>query len=373
MNWYVLQILESENETGVFLPKHSCFVLKSCTQLWKTHRVIVDELEDRGYMNCCLLQCTEEEMLALTTNENSCLRRRKTHNMGPFETHTLTQEQVDQLLILLHIQESIQVVRFLMEKGENVKAGEVMRGEYRGLKGTVVSDKANLRKFTPMDTLPGLKLLLLLPAALLKPLTKVEYESLKLKIDTSAKWYMVLCKNERTLQQAFKLTVRSRAQEGICTEELGLERYSSDMEMPQGISRRRYFYHIGAPFPKHYFFVYTTLADAQSCRYRNPYARMNIVWNRGYEPVALKNKDFQDLVKKVEGKEVELSTSMQRFIESLKTGDEVGFLLTNLQEIPTPAKVVRKKEKAHKIIVQDKEGRTYSVPENNILPKERLK
>lgn len=364
--WFVVQQKEGFED---YVGSHSSFVIRTCTELWKTNNALVEELQVRGYMNCVLISCTQEEMLELT-EEGGPYKRRRSPGLGPYDSICLTSEEMDCFITLLHVNNNYQVIRYLHHKSEETKPGEVMRGLLRGLKGQVVTDRANQRKFTPATTLPGLDIMLLIPAAELKPLTKVEYEAQRLKLDTSAKWYMVLCKNERTLQQAFRLPVRSRTQEGIYTEEVGLESFHYGMPYPQGISARRYFYHVGKPFPKHYFFVFTTLADIQSCRARNPYARISIVWNRGYSPVALNEKDFKQLVYAVEGRAQEISAYMKQFVESLKTGDKLNFFLTNLNEVPIPARVERVKKE--KVVVTDEKGRHFTISKTSIAPPPEL-
>lgn len=369
LRWFVVQLANKEEGQKVELPKCTLLELKTCTSLWKTNHVIRDELEVRGYLNCMLIHCTESSMQTLTA-DGGPLKRRRAQGMGPYDCIELTDPQVSQLVMLLHVTDRYSVYRtaiFQEEKPQGeTKLLEVMRGTLRGLKGDVICDRANMRKFTPIETLPGLQFMILMPAADLKPLTKVEYESLKLKADTNAKWYLVLAKNERHLQHAFKLSVRGRVQEGIFTEELGLDEYQVDMPLPEGISRKRYFFHPGKPFPIHYYFVFTTLGDMQSFRSRNPYARVSVVWSRKYEPVSLRDKDFEQLVNSVTGRQQELTDYMKKFIEGLKTGDEVGVFLTNLQELPFPVKVVQKKGK--KLKVQDDRGVTLTVREDQIKP-----
>jgi hypothetical protein len=218
--------------------------------------------------------------------------------------------------------------------------------------------------------LPNLNLLLLLPPADLKPYTRVEYESLKLKMDTNASWYLILAKNIRHLQHAFRLSVRAKVKEGIITEELGLTPFESGMAFPQGISQVRYYYQPGSPLPKHYFFVYTTLADVQCARVRSPYARVSIVWSRRYEPVSLSNKELEQLICSVEGKQQELSGYMRNFVESLQTGDKVGFFLSNLQDLPFMGTVTGRK--GRKVKVVDTSGRKYTIPQESVVPPKNL-
>lgn len=362
MAWYVVQTKEGFED---FQSPHTCFEIKTCIEHWKTNHTIIEELSARNYLNCQLISCSEEQMQVLTDEEGP-YRRRRLPGMGPYDCLSISPEAFDNLITLLHVNESYQVIRCVAKKSDETKPGEVMRGLLRGLKGQVVTDRANQRKFTPTQTLPGLDVLVLIPAAELKPLTKVEYESQRLKIDTSAKWYMVLCKNDRTLQQAFRLPPRMRTQEGIYTEESNLLEFKYGMPYPQGISSRRYYYHVGKPFPKHYYFVFTTLSDVQSCRVRNPYARISVVWNRGYRPVALNERDFDQLIDGVEGREKKLSAAMRRFVDSLKRGDHLNVFLTNLQEVPIPARVDRVKK--DKVVVTDEQGRHYTVPKSQIKP-----
>lgn len=376
MNWYLLQKLDRNGEAGKdSLPRHSCFEIRACTELWHTNKFIIDELTARGYMDCVLVHCTEEEMLEMTA-EGMPFKRRRLSGSGPYDCISLPEGGLDQLLILLHVTDRYPVFRNVRplsgpaEKVVETKSQEVLRGLLRGLKGSVVSDRANLRKFTPQTSLPNLNLLLLLPPADLKPYTRVEYESLKLKMDTNASWYLILAKNIRHLQHAFRLSVRAKVKEGIITEELGLTPFESGMALPQGISQVRYYYQPGSPLPKHYFFVYTTLADVQCARVRSPYARVSIVWSRRYEPVSLSNKELEQLICSVEGKQQELSGYMRKFVESLQTGDKVGFFLSNLQDLPFMGTVTGRK--GRKVKVVDTSGRKYTIPQESVVPPKNL-
>lgn len=138
------------------------------------------------------------------------------------------------------------------------------------------------------------------------------------------------------------------------------------MEYPQGISQRRYYYHVGSPFSKNLFFVFTTLADVQGCRARNPYAGVGLVWSTSYQPVSLNQKDFKQLVDAVEGKQADLSEPMKKFVEGLKTGDDVGLFLNNFQKTPIPAQVLKKNKS--KLLLLGKDGRQYVVDDSSILP-----
>lgn len=190
-------------------------------------------------------------------------------------------------------------------------------------------------------------------------------------MDTSACWYLILAKNIRHLQHAFRLSVRAKVKEGIVTEELGLTPFESGMPFPEGISQVRYFYQPGRPLPKHYFFVYTTLADVQYARVRSPYARVSIVWSHRYEPVSLTNKELEQLIFSVEGKQQELSAYMKRFVESLQTGDKVGFFLSSLQDLPFKGTVTGRK--GRKIKVVDTSGRKYTIPQESVVPPKNTK
>ena len=387
MKWYVLSFKGTDDREQVARAcGHTCFSLESCMELWHTNHFICEEFQVRGYTKCALVWCDEDEMMRLT-QDDGLFRRRRADGMGPYDCISLLPSQFDQLILLLHVTDKYQVLRNVkMMEGENlapapepqtaedtseetdprVSRKEVMRGVLRGLLGRVVNDRANLRKFTPLETLPGLRLMLLMPAAELRPLTHVEFEREKLKLDTSAKWYLVLAKNKQHLLHAFRLNVRMRTQEGIQTDEMNLREYVSTMEPPTGISGVRYFYHMGKPFPLHYFFVYTTLADVRSCRVRNPYARVAVVWSRAYTPVSLSDKEFVQLVNSVEGKQQELTEHMQRFLEGLKTGDKLGFFLTNLEETPYQATFLKRKGKKVKVI--DAEGRQLTIPQDAVVP-----
>ena len=377
MNWYLLQKLNKDGEAGKdSLTRHSCFEIRACTELWHSNKFIVDELSARGYLDCVLVRCTEDEMLEMT-GEGAPFKRRRLSGSGPYDCISLSEADLDQLLILLHVTDRYPVFRNVrplvkpVDKSVETKSQEVLRGLLRGLKGNVVCDRANLRKFTPHPSLPGLNLLLLLPPADLKPYTKVEYESMKLKMDTSACWYLILAKNIRHLQHAFRLSVRAKVKEGIITEELGLTPFESGMPFPEGISQVRYFYQPGRPLPKHYFFVYTTLADVQYARVRSPYARVSIVWSHRYEPVSLTNKELEQLIFSVEGKQQELSAYMKRFVESLQTGDKVGFFLSSLQDLPFKGTVTGRK--GRKIKVVDTSGRKYTIPQESVVPPKNTK
>lgn len=368
MNWYVLQLLQEGADIASLLPRRSYFVIRSCASYWRTNPFILSELEARRYLNCVLIQCTDEELQALIREHENVFRRRQLNNdQGPYGTLTLTEEQVNQLLLLLHVTENYRVIRCLMPAQTPAKLipQEILRGPLRGLRGTTTDDRANQRKFMPCGSLPGLRLLLLIPAAELRPLTKVEYERLRLTTDTRARWYMVLCKNERTLRMAFRHTVSTRKQEGVLTQELDLEEFlPGSMPYPQGISQRRYYYHVGKPYPQHYYFVYTTWGDIQGCRSRNAHYPTGLVWNRRYEPVALNERDFLQLVGSAQGTPVELSAHMQAFLESLKQGDRLGILLTNLQEVPVSGTLLRKKK--GKVVVQGDDGVTYTVKNEKV-------
>lgn len=368
MNWYVLQLLQEEADIASLLPRRSYFVIRSCASYWRTSPVILSELEARHFLNCVLIQCTEEEMRSLFRQPQCPFRHRQVEGgMGPYGTLTLTEDQVNQLLLLLHVTDSYRVIRCFAPAPPQVRdiPQEIMRGPLRGLRGTTTDDRANQRKFMPTTALPGVRLLILIPAIELRPLTKVEYERLRLTTDTRARWYMVLCKNERTLRMAFRHTVGTRKQEGVLTPDLDLEEFHpGSMPYPQGISQRRYYYHVGRPYPQHYYFVYTTWGDIQGCRSRNAHYPTGLVWNRRYEPVALNERDFRQLVSSAEGTPVELSAHMQAFLESLKQGDRLGILLTNLQEVPVSGTLLRKKK--GKVVVQGDDGVTYTVKNEKV-------